>query len=589
MKTPRALLLCLQVALCASGAMAKAPALKPLLFQADKNNLQVLPQRFEYTLVDADRLKVGDILIDATQVTFRVESGEEKGHFRIRFSWPAGLMKSGNLALKNNSGKAIYNATLDSKNIKINRGATIEGEEDLRSDIAEFTTQDIEGSLIEDMKYLPFMTFCIFREEEETHLYLCSKELYMSSQEGQMAIKARSSTKKTAQVEINGKVVGNQGIIYLNDKSETVAFKAQTQSGAFLEVDTRKKDVDFKDVITDAEGKRILLTASGAEPVDESKVKKISATEWKIEIPASRPVIYLKGEGDIPMRQEFYIRGPLPKEKDRPFLSPKAASRIYGSSIRVQGVAPSNVKISPLGDANSQLQPLPKNQFSWTLTEIPRGENTRRYLNVETGENKFVVGYDIFRGTPFELYVGARYHTPSGIAFGDIGLQWWFEKFLLIDSDATRFRWGLSVSQAQHLTTKEGEPEADFTTVELLWRQTPGFFLEDATWGLSLPVQMIKTEGGSTMAPGLGAFWMTQSPSWLRFSDWSFLKLQYFAGSSGGDVKLKSGYELKGLLYNKITPSASLRYGIGLNNYEFDVAEKAEMQFVGEFGVSYRF
>lgn len=586
MKTSRALLLCL--VLSAVAASAK-PSLKPLLFQADKNNLQVLPQRFEYTLVDEDRLKVGNILIDATQVTFKVEPAQEKNKFRLSFSWPAGLMKSGELALKNNSGKAIFNAKLNSSNLQIKAGTPLEGEEDLRSDMAEFVTEDLDKSLLEDMKYLPYMTFCLFREEEETRLYLCSKELYMSSQGGQMAIKARSNTKKTAQVEVNGKIVGNQGIIYLNDRAETVAFKAKTQSGASLEIDTRRKDVDFKDVISNEDGKRILLTASGAEPVDESKVKKISDTEWKIEIPASRPVIYLKGEGDIPMRQEFYVRGPLPKEKDRPYLSSKSESQIYGSSLTLQGVAPATVKISASDDAQAQLSPLPKNQFMWKLTGIPRGEKTRRYLGVSTGESNFVVGYDVMRGSPFEIYAGARYLTPSGIAFGDIGIKWWFENFLFINSDATRFHWGLALNHAQHLTTKEGQPEADLTTVELLWRAQEGFFLEDRTWGLILPMQMIKTDGGSTMAPGFGAFWMAPSTKWLKFSDWSQAELRYFAGSSGGDVKLKSAYEVKGLLYNKFNSKLSLRYGLNISNYEFDVTEKSELQFGLEAGVSWRF
>lgn len=573
----------------ATGWAAK-PALKPLLFPASKNNLQVLPQRFEYTLIDEDRLKVGDILIDSTQVTFQVEpSPVNKGKYVIRFTWPAGLLKQGSLAIKNNSGKAIFNADIDRQNIKVTKGTPLEGEEDLRSEIASFTSEEVDSGIVDDMKYLPFMSFCVFKVEDATSLYLCSKELYFSSQGGQMTIKPRSTTKKVAQVNVNGKIVGNQGIIYLDDKTETVAFRAQTQSGSFIEIETRRKDVDFKDVITDAEGKRILLTASGAEPVDQSKVKKISDTEWKIELPASRPILYLNGEGDIPMRQEFYIKGPLPKEQERPFLSNKSVSRIYGSQVRVQGIAPDKIAISS-SEPTATLQKLPKNQFSWTIDDIPRGEVTRRYLNVQTAENKFVVGYDIFRGNSYELSLGARYLTPSSIAYGDVNFLWWFEDFLGINSDAMRFHWGLLLGMGQHLTTKDGEPKADFTNIALLWRAEEGFYLEDATWGLRLPIQMINVEGSSTMAQGVGAFWQRQSPSWLKYSQWVHLSLDYFLSSSGGDIKLKSGYAVKALLDRKFSSKMSLRYGLGLQSYEFDVAgAKSEMQITPEIGFAYRF
>ncbi|MBV2169252.1 MAG: hypothetical protein KUL82_11160, partial [Bdellovibrio sp.] len=231
------LLLCLLSAF-PSWAQTRSSKLKPLYFQADKNNLQVLPQRFEYTLLDEDRFKVGDILLDTTQVTFQIQpSPNKKGFYRIVFTWPAGLIKEGELAVKNNSGKAILNTLVSKAQVHITQATTQQeqGQESLRSEIATFTVDDVEANLVDSMKYLPFMVFCLYRESDETRLYLCSKELYLSSQQGQMTVKSRSTTKKSAQIEINGKVVGNQGIIYLNERSESVAFKAQTQSGAFLE------------------------------------------------------------------------------------------------------------------------------------------------------------------------------------------------------------------------------------------------------------------------------------------------------------------------------------------------------------------
>ncbi|WII73805.1 hypothetical protein QJS83_07935 [Bdellovibrio sp. 22V] len=576
-------------------AQTRSSKLKPLYFQADKNNLQVLPQRFEYTLLDEDRLKVGDVLIDSTQVTFHVEpSTTKKGQYSIRFTWPAGLMKEGELAIKNNSGKAIFNTLLAKENVKITEGvrSTQEGEENLRSEIATVTIDEIEPSLVDDMKYLPFMVFCIYRESDETRLYLCSKELYLSSQQGQMVVKARSATKKTAQVEINGKVVGNQGIIYLNDRSENVAFKAQTQTGAFIEIDTRKKDVDFKDVVVSEDNEKIILTASGAEPVDESKVKKISETEWQIALPKSRPVLYLKGDGDIPMRQEFYVRGNLPREKNRPYLSNKSVSRTYSSRLAFAGVAPEGTQIKvPEADKDAQLEPLKKNQFQWTIRDIPKGLETRRYLAVSSDSNNFLVGYDVFRGQPFGLGLGLHYQTPSGIAYGTAEFQWWIENFMMINSSWSRFHWGLSLQRDQHLTENDDNAKVDFTTVELLWRAQEGFNLVDETWGLTLPLQMVQGESASSTTYGLGAFVMKKPKRWLgNFMDWYELKLQYFAGSSGSDFKVKSAYTLKGQAYWKFSSQWFLRYGLDLSDYKYDpAAPKEDMQIGLNVGVFWKF
>lgn len=575
-------------------AQMQKSRVKPLYFQADKNNLQVLPQRFEYSLLDDDRLKVGDIIIDASQVTFELTpSVQKKGTYDIRFSWPAGLLQEGELAVKNNSGKAIFNATLNPKNIDLTKGTDEDGQDLLRSDKASFTAKNIPATLIDDMKYFPFMTFCIFREAEGTRFYLCSKELFLSSQDGQMSIKARSSNQKAAQIEINGKVVGSQGIIYLNDRSEEVVFKARSKSGAFIEIETRRKDVDFKDVVLSNDGEKIILTASGTEPVNADKVKKLSATDWQIELPKARPLLYLKGEGDIPMRQEFYIRGQLPRQKDRPYVSAKAPEKTYSSTLIINGISPEEVKVSvPAEDAKSRLEDSKKNQFLWTLTGIPSGVSHRRYLNVDSAGKNFVAGYDIFRGHPFSLNVGLQFQNPSGIAFGSVEFQWWIENFLLLNTDFTRFHWGVAVERKQHLTEKDDIAAVDFTTFELLWRARSGFHLIDGTWGLILPMQMVEGEGANAMTYGFGAFLNQKAHDvWLQYAmDWYEWKLHYFAGSSGSDFKIKSAYSLKALAYKKWSDEWFFRYGLDLSQHKFDpAAGKEDLQMGVNAGVYFKF
>lgn len=582
--------------LCAPSSFAqskKSPNLKPLLFQADKNNLQVLPQRFEYSLVDEDSLKVGNILIDTTKVAFNVEQVPQKrGQYRLRFTWPAGLLKHGEIAIKNNSGKAIYTSEIAPEHIKVTKGEDqLDDDSDTQLDLAEFTSPILEKSTLEDMKYFPYMVFCIYRESEETKIYLCSKELYLTTAGDQLTVKPRSASKRAALVEINGKAVGNQGMIYLNDISENVSFKTQMQTGAFLEIETRMKTVDFKDAVLSADEKRVILTASGAEPVDDSKVKKLSNDEWQIDLSRSRPLIYLKGEGDIPMRQEFYIRGNLPKEKDRPYLSAKSATQTYSSQLSFTGVNPEGITTKPDSkDTNAELTPTKKNQFQWTVRDIEPGQKNRRYLSVLSGEDTFTVGYDISRGLPMSLGLSGRFLTPSGNMYGSVDFQWWFENFLGISSDAFRFHWGAQIERNQLLSKIDGQANADFTTAELLWRASPGFHLQDETWGLTLPFQMVTAEGVSANTYGLGAFVLCKSSKMLStYMNWNEYKLQYFLGSSG-DFKITSGYVLSAKAFKSFNKRWSLRYGAALTQYKFDPAPDKEPLNVGfEAGAYYQF
>lgn len=574
-----------------SFSQVRTSKLKPLYFQASKNKLQVLPQRFEYTLLDEDRLKIGDILLDTTQVSFQLEqSKDNQGTYRIRFTWPAELIKEGELAIKNNSGKAIFNTLISKSNVTLSQGKLREEDEGLRSQIGTLVVDNVPANLIEDMKYLPFMVFCIYRETEETRLYLCSNELYLSSQDG--AIKSRTSTKKPAQIEINGKVVGNQGIIYLNDRKESVAFKAQTQTGAFLEIETRMKEVDFKDVVVSNNNTELILTAAGAEPVKEETVKKISEKEWQVSLPMSRPVLYLKGDGDIPMRQEFYVRGPLPQEKNRAYLSNRSAWRTYSSQLSFFGVTPEGVDPKIAGaDSKSTIKKLKKNQFLWTLQDIPRGKESRHYLTLSTQDQDFIAGYDVFRGHPYRLGLTAHYLTPSQIAFGTIDFQWWLEKFLFMDSSWAHFHWGFALEREQHLTESDETATVDMTTLALLWRAQEGFQLVDETWGLSLPLQMVESSGASTLTYGLGAFIEKRPGRWLKyFMHWSELRLHYFLGSSGSDFKISSAYSLDAIGYWQFSSQWFLRYGLTLSDYKYDPsAPKEDVQFGIKTGVFWKF
>ncbi|HWU44683.1 MAG TPA: hypothetical protein VN132_14625, partial [Bdellovibrio sp.] len=429
---------------------------------------------------------------------------------------------------------------------------------------------DVDPELIETMKYLPFMVFCVYRQAEGTRLYMCSKELYLASQAGSIAVKPRNIHKATAMVEINNLPVGTQGIIYLNDRSEAVNFRSRTQSGSVLEIETRRNDVDFKDVVED--GSNLLLTASGAEPEDERGVKKISASDWQVLLPKDRPIVYLKGDGDIPMRQEFNIKGPLPQEKFRPYVGKNSVTKTYASNLNLQVNPPKEARLKEdVTDKSGRLESAANGTYRWALTNLPTGED-RRYLKVDAGNQTFTARFDTQRGAPFALALGAHYQTPSGLMFGSLEFQWWFENFLLINSPWSHLHWGFRLEQFQHLNTSSDYAKVDTTTAELLWRAQEGFNMIDASWGLSLPLQMLKSDSHSVTLFGGGIFWQMQPRSLSTFMNWFELKWQYFPISSGSDFKVKSAFDINANAFKKFSEKSNwyLRYGLGFSQYVYD-------------------
>lgn len=191
--------------------------LSPLHFEAERNGLKVLPQRFEYTLLDDYKIKIGDVLVDTENIKFSVAPSKSSQGYDLTFTWPLHLFERGELALKNNTGKAILNAAFESKDLKVigsSTATTIATEnnsttaqtnesepqetnsdtEQLRSELAAFTVHDVPKNTIEDMKYLPYMSFCVMKQSSETRLYLCSNELFLSSEKGLLTVKKSQSS-----------------------------------------------------------------------------------------------------------------------------------------------------------------------------------------------------------------------------------------------------------------------------------------------------------------------------------------------------------------------------------------------------------
>lgn len=543
-----------------SSVLAQA-ADTPLNFSAEHNNIQILPQKFEYTLLDESSIKLGDILIDSKSLNFQLEFKQSNpNEAKVIFSWPAGLIKEGELTLYNNYGKALIKEEITKDKIQIVAG---ENNKDslLRGEKATFTTDYQEEEFLEEIKYLPFLKFCIAKKDKSTKIELCSSELYVSSDDNKLTIKLRKSSQREAVVMINGKEAGDQGIIFLNDKNENINFKAQSESGALLEIITRLKPIDFKDVVISDDQKTIKFKGVGGFPVKEEGVKKISDTSWEISLPTEFPVFYVQGEGGMPMKQEFNIKGAVPQEKMRSFLVSSLVEKTYSNSISLDARLPKGVTAKPK-DALSTVIPKKNQRLTWNLLSLTPNTLNKRYLVTSAKDSEAIIAYDIFRGYRFEGFTQARILSPLNLILLDLDLSWWLNNL----KSGIAFRYSMPLTKPETITS--------FSDMELsyLHRLSSGLNFVDPSYFVGASYKMLKINDTSFAVPGilLGRKSIPSSIWMSTIADWYQWKFQYFTGQNKTGLNLKSIYSFDFTNFYGITDSQFLNYSLGILKYQTD-------------------
>lgn len=580
------LLVCL---LCSSISVPSIAEKNILPYPPEKNQVQVLPQVFEYELMDSERLRVGDVLIDSQEFKFDLVSNGRSYYLNIR--WPVGFFSEGTLSIKNSAGQNFWSKEFTKKQIKVINIDRKEGEETLRNELAELKTENLTVEMIEDLKVIPFIRVCLNRTNESTKVDLCSRELYISSQDGALSVKPRKNTRKGSAVEINGKPADPQGLIYLNDAKESLEFRALAESGTSLVIETKLQPVDLEDLVLSEDEQGYELIASGAQAVDASQVKILTNTaddkniRWKIQLPKERPIIYLKGGGDIPFKQEFLVRHTLPKPNWRA-TTDSFSKKTYGSSYTLNVKLPKGAKLSAKQEKSSA-RAINKSEVSWTLEELKHSQLNRRYLRFENNENKYAVRYQLERGLPFQALLGLRYETPSGMPYAQVRFDWWIESFLGYLGD---FRWGLGFDYVKYLSKNTEYPDVDSMGFELMYRFNQGFLFEEETWGLGLPFYQLKAAAGTATAAGVSILGHRRWNAWLTDKiKWHTPKFTYLSGG-GTDFKFKGGFELSDKLYFTLSEKSFYFAGAYLKSWSFDPAFTNEKLQIGiDFGLSYFF
>lgn len=571
----------------ASSALAQRSRLRPLNFDADRNGLQILAQRFEYALTDGERLQIGDLILDGRKLKIEFEPGTRT----MTFQWPQLSAKRGRISLLNNIGKAVWSRDVASLNAEPLREEE-PNREGHREEVMQWRLKEISSSTIDELSEYPFFRFCVSNEDSRSRSFFCSRDYYLSKRSGLPVLTARNRLSREIAVEINGTAVQPQGLVYLNSPEESLFLRAQTQSGTLFEFNTRSREIDFLDVVLRNDG-MLKLTARGAESTRQDQVDFIGDGKYEVLLPKTRPYFFVQGEGNIPMRQEFHVRGEPPLEAWRAQVAQNSPQRSFAAEVELLGVHQPEVQVKNY-DAKADLRTRPNNQFVWGLKGLEPGETNRRYLLIEApNKARYTASYEIERGLQNTWNFNLRQQTPSGNSRGKVRYERAIENFFGAQGSWATFRWFLGLEYDQHLTNHGSAPNLDHLEADISIRFPSGFWLRDEGWTLSLGYGQTAVNGTKGMNPVLKLTRQSRTlpQSFLgRLGDWFEPAFLVRGPNSGDGPKMQSLTELSGHLYRPFDKRSWLRYGLAVTGFATDVPEQErEWQLSLDLGVIVRF
>lgn len=532
-----------------------------LFFPAQRNQVQVLPQRFEFQRLAEDRLKIGNILLDSSQIRFDFLSRGSDKH--LVFFWPWGLLADGELSLLDQTGISLWSTKISSRELQKKEPS---GDQKGGEALALFTSPPLDSALVESLKYKAFVRFCLVRSRAETYLRLCSAELYVSSAGSALEVKQRQRKKPQGSIVINGNSVGNQGVLSLNDSSQLMFFQAEMGPGSFLEVETRAKAVDFFDVVKNTsppEGVETLrLSGRGAMPAQEEGVDVFEDGSWSVVLPTDRPLLYLQGEGGIPLRQEFYVRGPLPEESYRPRLKFHKLGT-YSSNLEREGLKSSKARVGTASKQNLLIEKNPK-EFKWQVRTPAHGRQQRYFLGVIPADRPqprpvWYAGQDFKKARPGRVELETRASLPWARGGIQARAQWWLEDVFGLGTH----QWGSELAYEFPATQKANSFKLSSMALSVFWKWRPSLEGEEDTEALKFSYNRLTASSESLSGFGLGYF---------KAFDNNFLWIERFP---------KSRIELESLL-----PASSSQLKLGLSFFAKYRLE-APWRFLGPKGSWY--
>lgn len=516
--------------------VAKGPSYS-LFFPFEKNNVQILPQRFEYELLDKDQFRIGNALFDARFFEFEVEQKKEGNH-KLLVRWPATLLTNGEITIRDNIGKSIWVFPVVKSSTRLSKKQQGTG---------TVLTGQVEGDLLpprifDQLQYMPYFRVCIQKADQQTRIAICSKDFYFprtSAKDGnkEKEIMSRDSDRKESFVNINGNKVDPVGLIFLQGVSSVISLRVLLLSGAQIEVDTRLKKVDFRDMYMSEDGERLVVSAFGAEPVAGQKISRMEDGSWQTELNINRPVIYLKGEGDIPMKQEFVTEGNIRRQLLKVESLDALPRFTYSDRVHVRLKKNPAYRLST-PDELSKLEERDADTMNWTLLNLTDGVRNRRLVRLHQGEEFFMAAWEVERQLPWHV------KTSVGLPFmARVQFERWFDnQHLALGGD---FEHNFTGSKAN-------DKSAQRTRGLLYWSIPKHINMKDVGWGVLLAPQAFTFDTVKTQSVQGGLFYHSPMPNKAKLlGDYLHLESELF-GAGLGDPTLTNAYMFRAEFLNRI-------------------------------------
>lgn len=511
---------------------------QPLLFPATQNNIQVLPQKFEYSLRDAYRFLLGNRIIDTSLFEFTVRPSNSNVEVDIR--WPDNLFSKGALNILSPSGVSIWSTNLqDNQNfISIKEGS----------------------GLVSKLLGVSFFKFCISQYELNTGMEICSPEL-IAKGSGKKLVVQNNKLPNKPRIQINGRSVTPHGIVFLNDANESLSFRAIAASGAEFKMDTRSINLDFMDVISLNEN-LMSITIKGPYPLAPSQYKILRDGVWSVSLKKDRALVYIAGEGKVPLRQEFVVQGALPTEEHRLYLEKSSPTVAYASSLELRGWSPEK-GIPQASDPASDVA-VTGNRFAWSLKNLNIGKDKVSSIQVVDGKDIFTAGYSFSRAYSNRIELLGGLNTFESTLYVGAEGQMWFESLPIL-SHLTQQRVGLGIIFNRDVT---GDFKAMLIEFDFYWRLKQGLQLIDPSFvvGAGLQIMSFESESVQTFAPFVG--WAGNGFKKMKYFTWQEVFLKQSMPAKAGNLDVKSRTELKWKLYHPLQDQSKLRYSIGAYSEE---------------------
>jgi hypothetical protein len=333
--------------------------------------------------------------------------------------------------------------------------------------------------------------------------------------------------------------------------NDVISMRALLLSGASIDVDTRMKPISWIDIVKKADSNSVVVRATGAEPNEEKKVIRIGEDSWSAQLDIERPVIYLKGEGGIPLRQEFVVVGTIRSEKvNVPYVLAPPQMTYYDE---VSGVlnAPTGVALAPL-DKLATVEAIGDNRYRWTLKNLESDRKNQRFVKVKIGGEDFVGAHEVTRGIGKEFSI-------SGNILKSAEVKWtqWLSP-----------TWGYLLNWEKVIFKGSSDPDLSWISLRVLYRLQPALHLTKDSFYFGLGFDSFSAASQSILSPTITFGQISKAAKWaastFQYQDWF---VEYGTGGNAGGVTLSSAIRASYLLRAEFRKQNFLTVGLKIDSY----------------------